>query len=296
MRPFVVYFPELPKPFSSVWAMFADYLHHEVGLPKRWSISQKNSERSLKRCVDDVGEILDGSDLPGFHLGTLGLEKFSISLALGPRGQAGLMHPDTARMKGAMLYCSFENGAKVPPGWHGLIEGICSKWETYGGFEWDQRYNGWQTTIWADDYERIGGAIPPDMRRETVPCPSLIGPDRVRLDISKNPGRKSAVDGQFKAVASKMWLGNAFWEYAPCTKDEVLSADFLIDSRDYATFAFIQSWPEPFTRPDGEQGRIQQKLWRLLFHEDCEWPPGSGGISDKPMYGPPELMPRDEFA
>lgn len=36
---------------------------------------------------------------------------------------------------------------------------------------------------------------------------------------------------------------------------------------------------------------MQQRLWKLFFHEDCEWPPGSGTICDEPMYGPPELMP-----
>ena len=61
--------------------------------------------------------------------------------------------------------------------------------------------------------------------------------------------------------------------------------------RDTPHYLYLKSWPHPFTRPDGEQGRVQQKLWRLLFHEDCEWPPGSGGISDTPVGGPPELMP-----
>jgi hypothetical protein len=36
---------------------------------------------------------------------------------------------------------------------------------------------------------------------------------------------------------------------------------------------------------------MQQRLWKIFFQEDCEWPPGSGIICDEPMYGPPELMP-----
>jgi hypothetical protein len=162
---------------------------------------------------------------------------------------------------------------------------------TYGGFEWDQRYNGWQSTVWAYDYVRMGGVIPPGMGRATLPSVDGIGPDRVRLDISKNPGRQSAVDGHFKAVAAEMWLGNDFWKYAPCSRDEVASADFLIDSRNYPDFVFIKAWPHPFTRPDGEQGRVQQELWQLLFHQDCEWPPGSGGISNDAVFGPIELIP-----
>ena len=71
----------------------------------------------------------------------------------------------------------------------------------------------------------------------------------------------------------------------------MLAADFFIERRDTPHYLYLKCWPHPFTRPDGEQGRVQQKLWRLLYHEDCEWPPGSGGISDEPVGGPPELMP-----
>ncbi len=112
------------------------------------------------------------------------------------------------------------------------------------------------------------------------------------LDISRNPGREvERSDCPRKSVAADLWLGPAFWSYAPCTKEEVLAADFFLEVRDTPHYLYLKSWPHPFTRPDGEQGRVQQKLWRLLFHEDCEWPPGSGGISDTPVGGPPELMP-----
>lgn len=90
---------------------------------------------------------------------------------------------------------------------------------------------------------------------------------------------------------AEMWLGPHFWQYAKCTKEEALAADFFIEKRDTPNFLYLKSWPEPFTRPDGEQGRQQQRLWKLFFNEDCEWPPGNGGICDEPMYGPPELMP-----
>ena len=112
------------------------------------------------------------------------------------------------------------------------------------------------------------------------------------LDISRNPGREvERSDCARRSVAADLWLGPDFWPYAPCTKEDVLAADFFLEVRDTPQYLYLKSWPHPFTRPDGEQGRVQQKLWRLLFHEDCEWPPGSGGISDTPVGGPPELMP-----
>ncbi len=116
-------------------------------------------------------------------------------------------------------------------------------------------------------------------------------PPKNLLDISKNPGRISLQGVNPKRIAAEMWLGPGFWSYAACTKEEVLAADFFIEKRDTAQYLYLKSWPHPFTRPDGEQGRVQQKLWRLLYNQDCEWPPGSGGISDVPVGGPPELMP-----
>lgn len=112
------------------------------------------------------------------------------------------------------------------------------------------------------------------------------------IDISLNPGRVKELFLGIRFLASaEMWLGPHFWHHAKCTKEEALAADFFIEKRDTPHFLYLKCWPQPFTRPDGEQGRMQQRLWKLFFHEDCEWPPGSGAICDEPMYGPPELMP-----
>jgi hypothetical protein len=124
--------------------------------------------------------------------------------------------------------------------------------------------------------------------------------DRTLFDISLNPGRPKELflEPQTKWMnkrfypTAEMWLGPHFWQYAKCTKEEALAADFFIEKRDTPHYLYLKSWPEPFTRPDGEQGRMQQRLWELFFHEDCEWPPGSGTICDEPMYGPPELWPK----
>lgn len=110
-------------------------------------------------------------------------------------------------------------------------------------------------------------------------------PIRRLLDVSRNPGSSRVSGGLHFSVASEMYLGPGFWRYAACTKEEVLAADFILEKRETPHYLYIRTWPHPFTRPDGEQGRVQQK-------EDCEWPPGSGGISDEPVGGPPDLMPQ----
>jgi hypothetical protein len=151
----------------------------------------------------------------------------------------------------------------------------------------NQFYTPWQNCSDPSRYRRLYGEIEgfPTYETDHTTFKSIW------YDISKNPGRTSRKGLLLEHVASELWLGPMFWELAPCTKEEVLAADFLLEVRDTPDFLYLKSWPRLFTRPDGEQGRVQQKLWRLLFHEDCEWPPGSGGISDVPVGGPPELMP-----
>jgi len=150
-------------------------------------------------------------------------------------------------------------------------------------------YIGWQITTDKKSYARKYGSIDGFRDKTLEGIPPL---DNVHLlDTSLNPGSRRGTQNQPQSISSEMWIGPHFWSYAPCTKEEVLAANFFIEKRDTPHYLYLKSWPHPFTRPDGEQGRVQQKLWRLLYKQDCEWPPGSGGISDVPVGGPPELMP-----
>jgi hypothetical protein len=148
-------------------------------------------------------------------------------------------------------------------------------------------YNAWQNTRIIKSYENQFGPIDGFKIVPYGPPPV----DSPSLDILMNPGREWPDGIMHRSVSADMWLGPRFWEFAPCNKDEVMAANFFLEKRESPDCLYLKSWHHPFTRPDGEQGRIQQKLWRLLFHEDCEWPPGSGGISDEPIGGPPEFMP-----
>ncbi|MCW1922553.1 hypothetical protein OKA05_08300 [Luteolibacter arcticus] len=166
------------------------------------------------------------------------------------------------------------------------------QWPGIGGWQWRSLYETWQNSCVAGSYERKFGVMPSGIRRFIQSDGGGIGSGRDMIDISANSGRRKALlSASNFHPSAEMWLGPDFWQFAKCSKKEVLAADFFIEIRDTPHFLYLKSWPQPFTRPDGEQGRTQQKLWRLLFHEDCEWPPGSGLISDEAVYGPPELMP-----
>lgn len=194
---------------------------------------------------------------------------------------------------GCVLYCVLDRGAKGPSDWSLLIERLMSKWVAIGGWQWRSAYSAWQGASELHRfYTSFYGELPPGVIRSVEEVPHALGSGRELIDTSRFPGRtKQILPTVSFHPSAEMWLGPDFWQYAKCTKEEALAADFFLEKRDTPHFLYLKSWPEPFSRPDGEQGRQQQRLWKLFFHEDCEWPPGSGGICDEPMYGPPELMP-----
>ena len=158
------------------------------------------------------------------------------------------------------------------------------------GYSFNPLYTGWQNCPDIVPYQKMYGSVSGFPTRELAAVDEH-SPPRFRLETSKNPGREARHGLLPQKTEAELWLGSSFWRLAPCQKVDVLAADFFIEVRDTPEFLYLKSWPHPFTRPDGELGRGQQKLWRLLFQEDCEWPPGSGGISDVAVGGPPELMP-----
>ncbi|MCW1922552.1 hypothetical protein OKA05_08295 [Luteolibacter arcticus] len=292
---FEVSFPNVPKPVVDVWRCLVGYLEASGCLPSSFIFQQITghperfqSERDLKVSHEEVADLIQNRDLFGFAVDT-GHSARSVAFSMTKAKTTGDQ---------TVLSCRIECQSKTPADWSRLIEGLLSLWPGIGGWQWDNLYKVWQGTISENVYEANFGAIPPGVRM--VGGGGLGGhgkPKRKFIDVSLNPGRAKELLPMVNFYpSSEMWLGPHFWQYASCTKQEVLDSDIFLIKRDLPNFLYLKTWPEPFRRPDGEQGRIQQKLWRLLFHEDCEWPPSSGGISDKPIYGPPELMPRDEIA
>lgn len=174
---------------------------------------------------------------------------------------------------GMKRFQCFNIGSQIPemtpPSWNPLIEALARNVRLALAGAHNPEYIGWQRCADAEYYSKMYGSI--EGFRITRPLPAPL--DKIeRLDVSNNPGRFDSVAGGPAFVCADLWLGPVFWDYAPCRKEEVLAQSWL-QCRDTEEFLHIRAFPEPFTRPDGEQGEIQRKLWQLLFHSECRWPP-----------------------
>lgn len=291
---FLISFPDVPEPVGELWRVLQMFLAEHRSLPKQFEMSQiaghpeKDRSRTLLKVTpDEVGQIIEQKRLTGFRVDTGHLSR-SVGYSLLHFGEGEGQ---------SVLRCRIEQDAKAPSDWSELIDRLSSLRPIVGAWQWRLPYQVWQgVREIRDHYERVYGPVPPGYQRsyQKVELSLTPKPDRVFVDISKNPGRsKKLIPTIDFYPTAEMWLGPHFWQYAKCTKEEALAADFFLEKRETPHFIYLKCWPEPFTRPDGEQGRTQQRLWKLFFHEDCEWPPGSGGICDEPMFGPPGLMPRE---
>ena len=288
---FSIGFPHLPDSVAAVWWQLASFLREQKLLPKTFEVSQMwghepdlQSESDLRLNDDEVGSLIEARKLKGFM----------VCAGSGSRNrELDFWIPRSPPNSPVKLSCTVGAKAKAPDDWSLLIERIMIEFETIGAWQWRRRYAYWQgDSVFGDRYQRLWGAIPPDSLTWLEPKSHPMGEDKVRIDISKNPGRHKELSPEVSFhPTAEMWLGPHFWPYAKCTKEEALAADFWLETRDTPHYTYFKCWPAPFTRPDGVQGRMQQRLWKLFFHEDCEWPPGSGTICDEPMYGPRELMP-----
>lgn len=122
------------------------------------------------------------------------------------------------------------------------------------------------------------------------------------IDSSLFPGRSERIPEGHISVASHMWLGPEFWKIAACTAEQIKAQEWLKWEEWPHGVLYIHCWPVPFNRPDGEQGILQKKLWRLLYDRDCLWPlpDGVGGPHAKvqseekpPEAPPPRICPFD---
>jgi hypothetical protein len=288
---FSIGFANLPSSVRDVWDTLIMFLIAHDALPKNLNLSQMvghpedlKSEQILKLPSTNVGDLISSRNLSGFKVYAGKSAKATDYYLLDYRSSRN----------DYKLGCLIENEAKAPSDWALFIEEVIAKHVCIGAWQYINSYQFWQGDKTGDRfYETRWGKMPSGYRTWTEPFPGPIPqPDRVFIDISLNPGRFKQLTSIVSFVpTAEMWLGPHFWQYAKCTKEEALAADFFIEKRATPHFLYLKCWPEPFTRPDGEQGRMQQRLWKLFFHEDCEWPPGSGTICDEPMYGPPELMP-----
>jgi hypothetical protein len=278
-----IVFSQMPTDIAAFWKILIDYLKQHDALPDKFRLSQiagfPDSQRSEQYLEASPLEI---SDIIATH----GLTAFWVDTGHSPTSVAYRLHQ-------FHFTRGVEEKAKAPEVWSPFLELIVSRFETIGGWEPHALYDSWQNLHSPDSYDRGAyGPMPPGFKTQYEPDKYGIGPGQNLFEKTINPGRSKTINHRcIFFPTAEMWLGPHFWQYAKCTMEEALAADFFIEKRDTPNYLYLKCWPDSFTRPDGEQGRMQQRLWKLFFHEDCEWPPGSGTICDEPMYGPPELTP-----
>lgn len=276
-------YSQMPTDAGAFWEALFDCLKDQQALPKVFRLSQiaghersQQSEEDLRVAPAEIAEIIATRRLTAFSVNT-GYTDTSVAY----------------RLHQFSFHCGIGDNHQALDSWRTFIETVNSRFPTIGSWVPLGPYQSWQDLRSPDSYKRgTYGPLPPGFKTRYEPDKYGIGPGQTLFENVINPGRTKVVDHRciFYPTA-EMWLGPHFWQYAKCTKEEALAADFWLETRDTPHYTYFKCWPTPFTRPDGEQGRMQQRLWKLFFHEDCEWPPGSGTICDEPMYGPPELMP-----
>jgi hypothetical protein len=299
---FKIAFPQLPQPVSEFWACLVDYLDTVKALPKKFTLSEiaghpehlkaTRGTPSLVVTPTEIETIIRERELTGFGVNT-GFTERGVAFDL-QRNWDG--NPETTVL-GTSFDCWIAPKARASQNWSVLIENLLSRWPSIGAWQYIITYQSWQwDSVKCEFYEPRYGPFPPGYKTFLDLDDPDVATRRTFIDISLNPGRPAPLMPQrFCPInfypTAEMWLGSHFWQYAKCTKEEALAAGFWLETRETEGYTYFKCWPTAFTRPDGEQGRMQQRLWKLFFKEDCEWPPGSGTICDEPMYGPPELMP-----
>lgn len=85
------------------------------------------------------------------------------------------------------------------------------------------------------------------------------------IDISKNPGRRGFRKGYEEIVASKMWLGERFWQLTGTSKSEAMKAlkDYITEHENYLA---IKMMDKPFDSDEGEQRDMQIMLRKVLYN------------------------------
>ncbi|MBK1832673.1 hypothetical protein JIN78_01255 [Roseibacillus ishigakijimensis] len=83
-------------------------------------------------------------------------------------------------------------------------------------------------------------------------------------DLTRVPAWGIWREGYIEGIAADMWLGEAFWQHAKCSKEEVLAADWLqVEER--PNHLYVKAWPHPFDKNEGEQRERQLRLLDFFF-------------------------------
>jgi hypothetical protein len=86
-----------------------------------------------------------------------------------------------------------------------------------------------------------------------------------RYDINGLAGLMVYRKEYVEVPAAHMWLGEPFWGLTGANKADVLAADWLKTEQLDHGVLYVEAWPHLFNLDQGEQGRRQRKLRKLLY-------------------------------
>lgn len=113
-------------------------------------------------------------------------------------------------------------------------------------------------------------------------------------DLYSGPGLVNTHYRNFlEGVTADMWFGEAFWQYAVCSKEELISQDWLTVRHLQKGVVHVRSWPVAFTTAEGHQGEVQRKLLKLLFNIDGNRPHGNYTAEESGTYQQSVLVSKD---
>ena len=77
-----------------------------------------------------------------------------------------------------------------------------------------------------------------------------------------------------EGVSAEMWFGESFWQYASCSREEVVECDWLETEEKENGVLYVKAYHKPFDSREPDQLAIQRRLLKLLFNIDENRPHG----------------------
>ena len=97
-----------------------------------------------------------------------------------------------------------------------------------------------------------------------------------------------------EGVTAEMWFGESFWQYASCSREELVACDWLETEEKGNGVLYVKAYHKEFDEAEGEQLAIQRRLLKLLFNIDENRPHGGDLTEVKPKSFVQEIYVDDQ--
>ena len=101
-------------------------------------------------------------------------------------------------------------------------------------------------------------------------------------------------DFYIEGVTAEMWFGESFWQYASCSREELVACDWLETEEKDNGVLYVKAYHKEFDEAEGEQLAIQRRLLKLLFNIDENRPHGGDLTEVKPKSFVQEIYVDDQ--